>query len=33
MCKFPSGMNGLSQYIHKKGLKFGLYSDAGTNTC
>ena len=21
------------KYIHSKGLKFGLYSDAGTNTC
>ena len=31
--KFPSGMKALSDYIHQKGLKFGLYSSAGTNTC
>lgn len=30
---FPSGMAALGKYIHSKGLKFGLYSDAGTNTC
>jgi alpha-galactosidase len=26
-------MKALADYIHSKGLKFGLYSDAGTNTC
>lgn len=30
---FPSGMLSLSNYIHSKGLKFGLYSDAGFKTC
>jgi alpha-galactosidase len=31
--KFPSGMKYLVDYIHGKGLKFGIYSDAGTHTC
>ena len=31
--RFPSGMAALADYIHKKGLKFGIYSDAGTKTC
>lgn len=31
--RFPSGMKALSDYIHEKGLKFGLYSDAGDKTC
>lgn len=31
--RFPSGMKALADYIHSKGLKFGLYSDAGTGTC
>jgi len=31
--KFPSGIKALSDYIHSKGLKFGIYSDAGTKTC
>ena len=30
---FPSGMAALGEYIHSKGLKFGLYSDAGYKTC
>ena len=30
---FPSGMSGLAAYAHSKGLKFGLYSDAGFETC
>jgi alpha-galactosidase len=30
---FPSGMKDLSDYIHSKGLKFGIYSDAGWKTC
>ena len=30
---FPSGMRSLVDYIHKKGLKAGIYSDAGDNTC
>ena len=31
--KFPHGMKALADYIHSKGLKFGLYLDLGTNTC
>lgn len=31
--KFPHGMKALADYIHSKGLKFGLYLDAGVNTC
>jgi len=31
--KFPNGMKHLADYIHSKGLKFGIYSDAGTHTC
>ena len=31
--KFPSGMRSLADYIHSKGLKAGIYSDAGDNTC
>jgi len=31
--KFPSGMKALGDYIHSKGLKFGIYSCAGTLTC
>ncbi|XWS50923.1 hypothetical protein CRYUN_Cryun12cG0132200 [Craigia yunnanensis] len=31
--KFPSGMKALAYYLHSKGLKFGIYSDAGTRTC
>ena len=31
--KFPSGMKALADYIHSKGLKFGIYSDAGRKTC
>jgi alpha-galactosidase len=30
---FPSGMKALADYVHSKGLKFGLYSDAGSKTC
>ncbi|KAF2597754.1 hypothetical protein F2Q68_00007171, partial [Brassica cretica] len=30
---FPSGMKALSDYVHSKGLKLGIYSDAGTFTC
>lgn len=28
--KFPDGMSDLSDYIHNKGLKFGIYSTAGS---
>jgi alpha-galactosidase len=31
--RFPSGIKALADYIHSKGLKFGLYSCAGTLTC
>lgn len=31
--KFPNGMKALADYIHSKGLKFGMYSCAGTHTC
>jgi alpha-galactosidase len=30
---FPSGIKALADYVHSKGLKFGLYSDAGIKTC
>ncbi|XP_055918946.1 alpha-N-acetylgalactosaminidase [Eupeodes corollae] len=31
--RFPSGLKALADYIHGKGLKFGLYQDYGTLTC
>lgn len=31
--KFPSGIKALADYVHSKGLKFGIYSDAGYATC
>lgn len=31
--RFPNGMKHLAEYIHFKGLKAGIYSDAGINTC
>jgi alpha-galactosidase len=31
--RFPSGMKALADYIHSKGLKFGIYSCAGWQTC
>ena len=31
--RFPNGMKGVVDYIHEKGLKAGIYSDAGRNTC
>lgn len=31
--KFPNGMKVVADYIHSKGLKAGIYTDAGTNTC
>jgi alpha-galactosidase len=30
---FPSGMKALADYVHGKGLKLGIYSDAGATTC
>ncbi|MDA3816879.1 MAG: glycoside hydrolase family 27 protein [Prolixibacteraceae bacterium] len=31
--KFPSGIKALADYVHSLGLKFGIYSDAGWETC
>ncbi|MCQ4081878.1 NEW3 domain-containing protein [Streptomyces sp. RB6PN25] len=30
---FPQGMKALGDHLHAEGLKFGIYEDAGTNTC
>ncbi len=31
--KFPSGIKALADYVHSKGLKIGIYSDAAPLTC
>ena len=31
--RFAGGMKALADYLHAKGLKLGIYSDAGTKTC
>lgn len=31
--RFPNGMRAVADYIHKLGLKAGMYSDAGDNAC
>ena len=31
--RFPNGMKVVADYIHSRGLKAGIYSDAGSNTC
>jgi len=31
--KFPSGIKALADFVHKNGLLFGIYSDAGEMTC
>ncbi len=31
--RFPSGIKALADYVHSKGLKLGIYTDAGTETC
>lgn len=31
--KFPGGMKAVADYVHSKGLKFGMYSCDGTMTC
>ncbi|HEU4600734.1 MAG TPA: glycoside hydrolase family 27 protein [Steroidobacteraceae bacterium] len=31
--RFPSGMKALADYVHSKGMKIGIYSDAGEKTC
>nr|WP_245886248.1 NPCBM/NEW2 domain-containing protein [Umezawaea tangerina] len=31
--RFPNGIKAVADYVHGKGLKFGLYTSAGTATC
>ncbi|GAA2145225.1 hypothetical protein GCM10009760_33640 [Kitasatospora kazusensis] len=31
--RFPHGIKAVADYVHSKGLKFGLYSSAGSATC
>ncbi|XP_072171002.1 alpha-N-acetylgalactosaminidase-like [Diadema setosum] len=31
--RFPSGIKALADYVHKKGLKLGIYADYGNFTC
>ncbi|MEG0387283.1 MAG: glycoside hydrolase family 27 protein, partial [Niameybacter sp.] len=31
--RFPNGMKVISDYVHANGLKAGIYSDGGNNTC
>ena len=31
--RFPDGIKAVADYVHSQGLKFGIYSDAGTGTC
>jgi alpha-galactosidase len=31
--RFPNGMKPVANYVHSLGLKFGIYSDAGSLTC
>ena len=31
--RFPHGIKALADYVHSKGLKFGIYTDAGRKTC
>ena len=31
--RFPGGIKPLADYVHQKGLKFGIYTDAGRRTC
>ena len=31
--RFPNGLKVVAEYIHRLGLKAGIYSDAGANTC
>jgi alpha-galactosidase len=33
LARYPSGLRGLGDHIHNKGLKYALYTDAGTHTC
>jgi alpha-galactosidase len=31
--RFPNGIKAVADYVHSKGLKFGIYTSAGTATC
>ena len=31
--RFPSGIDALVDYVHAAGLRFGIYTDVGSNTC
>ncbi len=31
--RFPQGVRAVADYVHARGLKFGIYSDAGDKTC
>ncbi len=31
--RFPEGIKAVADYVHARGLKFGIYSDAGDQTC
>nr|CTQ96402.1 Alpha-galactosidase precursor (EC 3.2.1.22) [Kibdelosporangium sp. MJ126-NF4] len=31
--RFPSGIKAVADYVHSKGLKLGIYTSAGTQTC
>ncbi len=31
--RFPNGIKAVADYVHSLGLKFGIYSDAGSKTC
>jgi len=33
LARYPSGLRGLGDDLHRKGLKYALYTDAGTKTC
>ena len=33
LSRYPSGLRGLGDYIHRRGLKYALYTDAGSRTC
>ncbi|MCO6722927.1 alpha-galactosidase, partial [Streptomyces sp. Vc714c-19] len=31
--RFPNGIEAVADYVHARGLKFGIYTSAGTKTC
>ena len=31
--RFPNGIKAVADHVHSKGLKFGIYTSAGTKTC